>query len=388
MWRSRLFVVAVVSSALAAIGVMGFLMMSDETTGAGAGMTETATDGNEAGEGVAEKDEPGLQRQARAPDGPPDPKDEPGLERQARAPDGPPDPTVVRSPAVMGRFYPADPDELDDMVSAYLEEALPAGGEDEIIALIAPHAGYMFSGRVAAEAYRQVAGQRYDTVVVVGPSHHERFRGFALSGADHFETPLGLVEVDRTLRETLLARSAFRVIDKAHEREHSIEVQLPFLQKVAPEAKLLPILMADASLEAASTLGGVLAELSRAGSVLLVASTDMSHYPTYEDAVRVDGEVLEAIETLDPEEVEAVTERLMSQDVPGLGTCLCGEGPVKAILAAARLLGARSARVLRYANSGDVPGASRERVVGYLAAAIHESGPRSGEGVVETHSAD
>ncbi len=278
---------------------------------------------------------------------------------------------VVRVPAVAGAFYPGDRAALLRDVQHYLSHAERKQLPGELVALIAPHAGYMYSGPVAAYAYRQLEGRHYDAVVVIGPSHRAFFSGVALSAADKWATPLGSVEVDRAAVEALQeAYRGARVFEPAHEEEHSIEVQLPFLQTVLGGFKLLPILMADDSPETCSDLGQALAKWARGRSVLLIASSDMSHYPTYDDAVRVDGETLKAIGTLDPQKVAATTKKLMSQGTPGLSTCLCGEGPVRAVLEAARLLGADRAEVLRHANSGDVPAGTRDRVVGYCAVAI------------------
>jgi AmmeMemoRadiSam system protein A/AmmeMemoRadiSam system protein B len=197
---------------------------------------------------------------------------------------------------------------------------------------------------------------------------------------DQWLTPLGPVDVDRAACNALAkAYPTARVLDAAHEPEHSIEVQLPFLQTSLGQFKLLPILMADFSDQSCAALAQALADWARNRSVLLIASSDMSHYPAYDDAVRVDHETLKAIETFDgqatfaPAKLSATTRRLMSEGVPGLATCLCGEGPVKTVLAAARLLGADRVQVLHYANSGDVPTGSRESVVGYCAVAIYRT---------------
>ncbi len=280
---------------------------------------------------------------------------------------------TVRPAAVAGTFYPLVSEELRSGIESYLRKAPVPESRGELVALIVPHAGYVFSGPVAGYAYRGLEGQSYDTVAVIGPSHRVAFTGVALSGADRWATPLGEVAVDRAACEALAAAGAVRVYEGAHAPEHSIEVQLPFLQVVLGEFKLVPALMADFSAENCNALARPLAEWARGRSVLLVASSDMSHYPAYEEAVRVDGETLEAIQTLDPERVAATTQRLMSEGVPGLSTCLCGEGPVRTVLAAARLLGADRVEVLRYANSGDVPQGARGRVVGYAAVAVYRT---------------
>ena len=287
---------------------------------------------------------------------------------------------TVRPPAVAGAFYPDDPAQLRAQVSRYIAEAKQAPGDGDLVALIAPHAGYSYSGAVAGCAYRQLEGRHYDTVVVIGPAHQVAFRGFALSGADRWETPLGPVAIDREACNAIeQSLGEARVFDAAHAPEHSIEVQLPFLQVALGDFKLVPILMLDARMDACRRLAHALAEWSRGRSVLLVASSDMSHYPAYEDAVRVDHETLEAIQRLDAEALERVISRQMSQGVPHLETCLCGEGPVKTVLLAAAELGADTVRVLRYANSGDAPGASHSGVVGYGAVALYRAaGEQSG----------
>lgn len=279
---------------------------------------------------------------------------------------------AIRPPAVADSFYPVSPVALRTEVERYVREASSRAGQGELVALIVPHAGYRFSGPVAGYAYRLLQGQSYDTVVVVGPSHRMPLRGAALSGADQWATPLGRVQIDLGGTQALAQKCASaRVFDAAHSPEHSIEVQLPFLQVVLGQFKLLPLLMSDFSKQNCTALAEALAEWARGRRVLLIASTDMSHYPPYDDAVRVDRKTLKAIATMDPGEVAATTKQLMSQGVPGLSTCLCGEGPVKVVLEACQLLGADRVEVLRYANSGDAPQGPRHNVVGYCAVAIY-----------------
>jgi len=282
---------------------------------------------------------------------------------------------AIRPPAVADSFYPASPVALRTEVERYVREASSRPGQGELVALIVPHAGYRFSGPVAGYAYRLLRGQRYETVVVVGPSHRMPVRGAALSGVEQWATPLGRVQVDLAGTQALVQEcAAARVFDAAHSPEHSIEVQLPFLQVILGEFKLLPVLMSDFSKQNCAALAEALAEWAGGRRVLLIASTDMSHYPPYDDAVRVDRETLSAIATMNPAEVAATTKQLMSQGVSGLSTCLCGEGPVKAVLEACRLLGADRVEVLRYANSGDAPQGPRHNVVGYCAVAVYRSG--------------
>jgi hypothetical protein len=280
--------------------------------------------------------------------------------------------TQVREPAVAGSFYPAESSALRKAVEQFIGQAQVARERGELIALIVPHAGYEYSGKVAGCAYRQIEGRKYDTVVIVGPSHRVPFRGVALSGAGAWRTPLGHVPIDADAeRAVAAADSKAQVLPEAHEVEHSVEVQVPFLQCTLKRFALVPVTMVDFSQTNCEALASALASIARRKRVLLVASSDMSHYPDYADAVRVDKATLRAIETLDARAVEKAAAREMSAGTANLATVLCGEGPVKTILMAARKLGANRVRVLRYANSGDVSGGDRSRVVGYCAVAIY-----------------
>jgi hypothetical protein len=281
---------------------------------------------------------------------------------------------VVRQPAVAGAFYPGSAAELRTAVEGYLAQASEVEGPGELVAFIVPHAGYVYSAPVAAWAYRQLEGKHFDAVAVIGPSHQVPFAGIALSAADQWATPLGEVAVDRAGCEAIRRSDPGATIsDIPHAPEHSIEVQLPFLQMTLKEFRLLPVLMQDYSRPNCEAAARAIAEYARGRSVLLIASSDMSHYPSYSDAVRVDGETLKAITSLDPDRVAAVCADLLRKNVPNLGTCLCGEGPVRTVLMAARMLGADRAKVLRYANSGDIPGGPRDRVVGYGAIALYRT---------------
>lgn len=286
---------------------------------------------------------------------------------------------VVRAPAVAGAFYPADPKELADEIGKCLGQVQPTEAPGQLVAIIVPHAGYIYSAPVAAYAYRQLEGKQFDTVAVIAPSHHVAFEGIALSSADDWSTPLGQVPVDRAGCEALLKSEAKAAVnDAAHAPEHAVEVQLPFLQTVlaghgGKAFELLPVLMVDFSDQNCQAAAKALADYARGKSVLLVASSDMSHYPSYDDAAKVDAQTLKAIQTMDPKQVAATTEKLMRSGVPNLQTCLCGEGPVKTVLMAAKMLGADKVQILRYANSGDVAAGKRDQVVGYGAVAIYRT---------------
>ncbi len=286
-------------------------------------------------------------------------------------------PLTVREPAVAGPsgfgFYPANRETLEKAVRGHLGRAQAADLPGRLVALIAPHAGYEYCGDVMAHAYKCLKGQSFDTVVIVGPSHGEYFRGAALTDADAWRTPLGMVPIDTALC-TKLARAsrAFSPSGRAHEREHSLEVQVPFLQVVLGDFKLLPIVVWDRSADACAAIAETLACALAGQNVLLIASTDMSHYPVYDEANAVDKATLEAIKSFDVAKVFAADRELMGRGVANLGCTLCGFAPVVIVMDAARRLGANTVTVLKYANSGDADPAMRSQCVGYCAVAISE----------------
>jgi len=277
-------------------------------------------------------------------------------------------PGEVRRPAVAGSFYTDDPQTLAAQVDALLAEAQAVEGCPAPMALIVPHAGYVFSGHVAAQAYKQIEGVKYEAIVVVGVNHRDPgFEQVSVWAEGAFETPLGTARVDEELAAALLAANERIVFDRdVHRQEHSVEVQVPFLQRIyGDELRFVPVVIGDPSPENYRALAEALAkELSDKRS-LIVASADLSHYPAYDDAVRSDTAILQAIVTLDPERFTAARDEMMAQNITSLATCSCGEGPIMAAMMAARTLGANRATLLRYANSGDTPFAERDQVVGY-----------------------
>ena len=271
---------------------------------------------------------------------------------------------LVRKPAVAGAFYPADPEVLRRDLADYLQSV--AGMErvsGSVIGLISPHAGYMYSGRVAAAAYHQLAGAEYDYVLVVSPSHHVYFQGASLCPAGVYQTPLGMIPVAENLVQQLLDDySVFHHVPQAHSREHALEVQLPFLQVVLPEFSLIPVVMGSQDWETASMMVDGLAGLLADKKVLLVASSDLSHYHSYDEAVSLDSNILEAVNNNDARKLWDV--------VAGGQAEACGAGPMMVVMRLAAQLGAARAKVVAYQNSGDVTG-DRSQVVGYMAAAIY-----------------
>jgi AmmeMemoRadiSam system protein B len=284
-----------------------------------------------------------------------------------------------RAAAVAGTWYPSHPAALRQAVDAYLaaaEDAAPAMPPGvHVRALVAPHAGLMYSGPVAAHAYRLVAGTAPAAVVLVGPSHHVAFEGVAVWPEGAFETPLGDVPIAAPLAQRVLAACPLvHERPAAHLSEHALEMQLPFVAALLPGVPIVPLVMGRQS---AATMRGLAAGLSDACSgrdVLLVASSDLSHYEPREVAAAMDGAVASCVDAFD----DAGLERLLAREP----NHACGGGAMVAVLAAARALGAGAARVLHYGDSGDVSG-DTGAVVGYMAAAAWASSGRPAGAALE-----
>jgi hypothetical protein len=283
----------------------------------------------------------------------------------------------AREAAVAGQFYPADKAALTAFVDAALvpcdREKLPGG----IVAVVAPHAGYEFSGKLAGLAYSCV-GDAYDAVVVLGTAHTEAVKGAALLASDDYSTPLGKVPTDRALAAALMKASPlFEDRPSAHAREHAVEVQLPFLQRrLKKPFRLVAAVLNTQDLADLKKIGAVLAAALKGKKALLVISTDFSHYPAKAEAAASDGALELAMETLDPALVRGASRTLLEKKVPGLETCACGEAALEAGMAAARLLGAGSFVKLKLSDSySEAPSAAGpERVVGYISGAFVKAG--------------
>lgn len=266
--------------------------------------------------------------------------------------------TGPRPPAVAGHFYPGEPRALKDVVGALLGEAQPSG-RGEILGVIAPHAGYMYSGPVAASAFAQIALTRrgFNRVLLIGPPHYLPVRGIAASSAESFATPLGRIAVDTAAVASLVDAGLAAFDDRAHAPEHSLEVELPFLQAVLDDLTAVPLLVGDAAPEHVADVIGALMD----GRTLLVVSTDLSHYLSDSEAKARDLATASAIERLD-------YARLGPYDA-------CGYAALNGALCAAKRSGWRVAR-LDLRNSGDTSG-DVSRVVGYGAWAFSASAPRA-----------
>ena len=284
----------------------------------------------------------------------------------------------VRPAGVAGGFYPADPKELTQMIDGLLAHNAVPQVPGPLVALICPHAGYMFTGPVAAACFAQLKGRKYTRVVVIAPSHYVNFPFSSIYDGDAYATPLGNVPVDEDFRAKLAKLSStIKISDRGHAKEaenaeHALEVQLPWLQRTLGEFKLVPIIMGDQNYGLERALGRALAKAllaetpeARAQTLILVSS-DLSHYHPYDYANNIDHQTLQAIEDWDYLSLSrnfAMWER-------GVQTWeACGGGPIVAGMIAAEGLGATHAQILKYANSGDATG-DKTRVVGYGAVAI------------------
>jgi MEMO1 family protein len=271
----------------------------------------------------------------------------------------------VRNAVVAGSFYDSDPEILCREVDFLLNEDKPAKIKGTIRGLVSPHAGYMYSGSVAAAAYRALKGLTYEVVFLVGPSHREYFDGVSIYPGDAYQTPLGEVPIDKEFRSALLRQSPFIQLSEAgHRSEHCLEVQLPFLQRVLGDFSMVPMIIGNQTKEYCIGLGNAIAEVARRRNVLLVASTDLSHYHPYDTAVELDQRVINDVEAFDEHEL---MDRLVNERDEA-----CGGGPIVAVMHASKLLGANRAHVLLYNNSGDITG-DKGAVVGYCSAAFFQS---------------
>ena len=267
----------------------------------------------------------------------------------------------VRRAAVAGSWYPAQPDALAREVDRYLNAAtdLPDGRP---LAIIAPHAGLMYSGPIAAHAYKLLYGHDIEIAVLVGPSHYVGFDGAAIYDRGAFDTPFGHATIAEECAAAVIKASAMvGPHPTAHAREHSLEMQLPFLKRVLPHAEIVPIVMGYQRRETAYAVGDAIAEAVRGRKAVLVASTDLSHYHNAPTATRLDRKVIYHVERFDADGLMSLLESFPEH--------ACGGGPTVSVMRAAQSLGAQDARVLKYGDSSDVSG-DKDAVVGYLAAAF------------------
>ncbi|MGD0021323.1 MAG: AmmeMemoRadiSam system protein B [Smithellaceae bacterium] len=271
---------------------------------------------------------------------------------------------VLRKSVIAGSWYPGDPSVLRKDIKNYFKAVPDLAVEGEIVALIAPHAGYIYSGQVAAYAYKFIYGKKYDAVVVIGPSHRVAFSGVSIYSRGGYETPLGIVSVNEPLAEAIKdSNEIIKEMPAAHLQEHSLEIQLPFMQVALGDFSFVPLVMGDQNENTCRKLAATIHQAAGGRKILIVASSDLSHFHDYNTAKKLD---------------EVILRHLKESDAAGLMETLgdgtaeaCGGGPMVVAMLAAQMLGANRARLLKYANSGDVTG-DKSSVVGYASAAYYK----------------
>ncbi len=274
---------------------------------------------------------------------------------------------------VAGAFYSSDPAELSGQIDRFFLNVPARKLRLDPIALWVPHAGLMYSGQIAALAYYEVKGRSYDTIVLVGPSHHMAVPVASIYPRGIFQTPVGEIPIDEALAKKIAAELPDAAFDpEAYAQEHCLEVQLPFLLKLFPKARVVTILLGPMDLAMDKRIGQAIAKACEGRRVLLIASSDMSHYPSGPDASKVDENSLNIVRRFDPELFPGYTEFLMSTGVKNMACLFCGDGALVAVMEAARRMGADDGMVLGYTNSAEVTG-DRARAVGYGAAAFYKN---------------
>lgn len=268
---------------------------------------------------------------------------------------------LLRRAAVAGSWYPSNPETLAREVDRYLA-AVDRSPIGEPVAVIAPHAGLIYSGPIAAHSYRLLRGRQIDVAVLVGPSHYVGFEGVAIYEHGAFETPFGPASIaEHCASNIALASRRVREHPAAHTREHSLEMQLPFLKRVLPNAAIVPLVMGYQRRETAYELAEAIATSVRGARAVLIASTDLSHYQPAERAAQLDNVVIQQVHRFDPDGLMSALEAYPEH--------ACGGGPTVSVMLAAKALGATDACILKYGDSGDVSG-DKDAVVGYVAAAF------------------
>lgn len=268
----------------------------------------------------------------------------------------------TRPSPIAGAWYEANPRALATIIDSYLNKAQLPELDGEVIAVIAPHAGHLYSGHVAGHAFKAFRGLQPELIVILSPYHNYSPHDLLVTSHQAYSTPLGNIEVDQDALAELKANLDIPVTSIANDREHSLEIELPFLQRALQnEFKLLPIMVRAQEPEVAKKLGAVIAEVLKNKKVLLVASTDLSHFYDQKTAHNLDHEMLRRFESLD-------SDSIFESEYAGKGFA-CGRAAVASMLWAAKSLGADHVKILKYATSGDITG-DHTSVVGYGAAVV------------------
>ncbi|MEA2016567.1 MAG: AmmeMemoRadiSam system protein B [Actinomycetota bacterium] len=269
----------------------------------------------------------------------------------------------IRESVAAGSFYPDSENALRNKITSFLNNIESPVDIKNIKSIISPHAGYVYSGQVAAYSYRQLTGKKFDSIFVIAPSHSEYFSFISIFNGDAFRTPLGLLYIDKEKSKILAEKSPYiKLSEQGHLNEHSLEVQLPFIQVLYKDIKIVPIVMGQQNSRNISALGNSIGELFKDDNILIIASTDLSHYHPYDTAVTLDSRVKELVNAFD---VEHLTAGFLNNTLE-----MCGGGPVISAMIASKLMGANKSRILDYKNSGDIIG-DKSAVVGYMSTVIY-----------------
>jgi MEMO1 family protein len=267
---------------------------------------------------------------------------------------------ALRKSVIAGSWYPGNPSVLRRDIETYFSSVPELKLKGEVVGLVAPHAGYTYSGGVAANAYNLIREKKYDAVIVVGPSHRVAFHGASVFSRGGFETPLGIVPVAEDLAEKIKELNTIVAdIPEAHLQEHSVEIQLPFLQVALGDFSFLPLVMGDQEAHTCRKLAEAIYKITHGKKILIVGSSDLSHFYHYNTAKKMDTVALEYLKNGDAAGL------LRSLEIGEVEAC--GGGPMAVAMLVARMMGADKAHLLKYANSGDVTG-DKNSVVGYAAA--------------------
>jgi len=274
----------------------------------------------------------------------------------------------VRKPSVAGAFYPGDSKKLTKMIKEYLNRSKVIASDLEIYGMISPHAGYVYSGLVAAQGYKQLVGRKYDAVIVISPSHAEYFPFSSVMENGSYQTPLGKLKIDQQLSKKIASgRKTIQLSEKGHfqshlrQKEHALEVQIPFIQTVFGDVPIVAIVMGKQSNDACEELSESIVKASKNKKVLILASSDLSHFHSSQQAKQIDENCVSLIADYNYKEL---FNQLNSKKVEA-----CGGAPIVTMLMATEKMGAEKVKILMYTNSGDVTG-DKSSVVGYLSAIV------------------
>lgn len=272
----------------------------------------------------------------------------------------------TRPASVAGAFYPGEREELNKTVDDLLKNAYKVEPTGTIFAAMAPHAGYIYSGAIAALTFKNISDIDFDTIVIIG---HDSYRDAVAytCPVDYFETPLGKIAVDTEMMEKLHSLNRDIKPDiSIHRDDHTIEVQLPFIQARNKKCRILPLMFGFPSPQNCRILADAIKKTAGDKKIFILASTDMSHYPTYEGSNKMDNLTLDRIRSMDIDLFfKHAYKQLKGPELPGLQTAICASGGVGTAMLYAKAMGADTALVLKHANSGDAPGGDKNRVVGY-----------------------